>query len=154
MREMLRDLLAHKKSADLALLAAVEEHTATAADPEVRALLEHVLLANRFWMSTILGEPFAADEVSRPADSLADLRSRYTALHARESAWASIATDADFERHLEHPLIPGSRCTVAQALLQVCLHSHGHRAQCAKLIRRDGGVPPRTDFILWLADRQ
>jgi hypothetical protein len=54
---------------------------------------------------------------------------------------------------LENVLIPGGRCTVAQAVMQVCMHSHGHRAQCAKLLRWHGGVPPMTDFILWLASR-
>ena len=42
---------------------------------------------------------------------------------------------------------------VLQAYVQVCLHSHGHGAQCAKLLRKHGGVPPQTDFILWLAGR-
>ena len=51
------------------------------------------------------------------------------------------------------PLIPGGRCSVMQAWLQVCLHSHGHRAQLAKLLRAHGGEPPVTDFISWLATR-
>jgi uncharacterized damage-inducible protein DinB len=42
---------------------------------------------------------------------------------------------------------------VAQAIVQVCMHSQGHRAQCAKMLRRLGGAPPMTDFILWLANR-
>ena len=54
---------------------------------------------------------------------------------------------------LEHPLIPGGRCSVAQALMQVCLHSHGHRAQLAKLLRGHEIVPPQSDFIVWLHHR-
>ena len=54
---------------------------------------------------------------------------------------------------LESPLIPGTRCSVAQAYMQVCLHSHGPRAQAAKMLRRLGGTPPQTDFITWLAAR-
>jgi uncharacterized damage-inducible protein DinB len=38
-------------------------------------------------------------------------------------------------------------------LLQVCLHSQGHRAQAAKLLRALGGTPPMLDFILWRVDR-
>ena len=34
------------------------------------------------------------------------------------------------------------------------MHSHGHRAQIAKIYRRLGGVPPMTDFILWVATRR
>jgi uncharacterized damage-inducible protein DinB len=63
------------------------------------------------------------------------------------------ATEADLARSLEDDQIPHGRCSVAQAFVQVCLHSQGHRAQAAKLLRRHGGVPPATDFILWLATR-
>ena len=35
----------------------------------------------------------------------------------------------------------------------VCMHSHGHRSQCATKLRALGGEPPRLDFILWLKDR-
>ena len=63
------------------------------------------------------------------------------------------AAAPDLEHVLESPQIPGGRCSVAQAWMQVCLHSHGHRAQAAKRLRRLGGEPPATDFILWLAHR-
>lgn len=150
---MLRDLVAHKGYADGALLTAIEQHPAAAADGVLAELLHHILLANRFWMLTILGQPFVVEEESKPPASLADLRLRYQATHAQETAWLAAASDADLERQLESPLVPGGRCTVAQAILQVCLHSQGHRAQCAKLLRGNGGQPPRMDFILWLADR-
>jgi uncharacterized damage-inducible protein DinB len=55
---------------------------------------------------------------------------------------------------MDNALIPGGKCSVAQALMQVCMHSHGHRAQCAKLLRRHGGLPPMTDFISWLEARR
>ena len=63
------------------------------------------------------------------------------------------ATAADLERTLKSPLIPNGECSVAQAFMQLCLHSHGHRAQAAKLLRRHGGTPPASDFILWLTKR-
>ena len=63
------------------------------------------------------------------------------------------ATESEMSRTIDSPLIPGARCTVAQALMQVCMHSQGHRSQCAKMLRRLGGTPPMTDFILWLANR-
>ena len=34
--------------------------------------------------------------------------------------------------------------SVAEALLQVCMHSHGHRAQVATRLRQHGAVPPPT----------
>jgi hypothetical protein len=42
---------------------------------------------------------------------------------------------------------------VAQAYMQVCMHSHGHRSQCATRLRALGGEPPVTDFIVWLNER-
>lgn len=152
MLQMFRDLLAHKGYANAALLAAVRP-TAAAADPELGELLHHTLLANRFWLLSILESPFVFEQESQPAPSFDALVQRYARTQSQESAWIERATEADLARVLVNPLIPNGSCSVAEALMQVCLHSHGHRAQAAKLLRRHGGTPPATDFILWLASR-
>jgi uncharacterized damage-inducible protein DinB len=151
MLEMLRDLVAHKGHANAVMLGAIRQNDTAAADPELRELLHHVLMANRFWLLTVLGLPFVFEDESRPFNAFDALMERYRSTQEQESTWLAAATDADLARVLENPLIPGGTCSVAQALMQVCLHSHGHRAQCAKLLRRHGSVPPNTDFILWLA---
>jgi uncharacterized damage-inducible protein DinB len=153
MLEMLRDLLAHKGHANAALLGAIRQNDAAVADLELGQLLHHVLIANRFWLLAVLELPFAFEEESQPADSFAALVQRYRSTQEQESAWLAAATDADLARVLASPLIPGGQCSVPQAFMQVCMHSHGHRAQAAKLLRRHGGVPPVTDFITWLAGR-
>jgi uncharacterized damage-inducible protein DinB len=148
--EMLRDLVAHKGHANAALLTAIQQHKAAVSDPEVLELLHHILIANRFWLLTVQGLGFVLENESRPSDSFDDLVQRYERTHAQESAWLDTASESDLGRIVEHPLIQSGKCSVSHALLQVCLHSHGHRAQCAKLLRRHGGVPPATDFILWV----
>jgi uncharacterized damage-inducible protein DinB len=148
--QMLRDLVAHKGHANAALLEAIAQNDAAVADPEVLELLHHILLANRFWLLTVQGLPFVLADESRPSDSIDALVQRYESTHAQESAWLARATEADLTRPLRHALIPNGKCVVSQALMQVCMHSHGHRAQCAKLLRGHGGVPPATDFILWV----
>ena len=153
MLEMLRDLVAHKGYANAALLTAIRQNPTAASDPELWELLHHILLANRFWLCSILEVPFVLELESRNSSSFGELVRRYAGVHARESAWRRTATDADLARMLDHPDIPGGRCALPQALMQVCLHSHGHRTQCAKLLRSHGGVPPITDFIVWLATR-
>ena len=153
MLEMLRDLVAHKGHATAAVLGAIRQNDAAASDPELCELLHHVLIANRFWLLTVLELPFVFENESRPSSSFGALIQRYRSTQEQESTWLAGATEADLGRVLESPLIPGGRCSVSQALMQVCMHSHGHRAQCAKLFRRHGGVPPMTDFILWLASR-
>jgi uncharacterized damage-inducible protein DinB len=153
MQEMIRDLLAHKEYANAALLGAIQQDERAAADPELLALLHHVLLANRFWFLTIAGRPFDPEAEGRPPSSLGALVEAYRATHAEERSWIASAGAEDLDRVLEGPLIPGGRCTVSQAWMQVSLHSLGHRAQCAQLLRRHGGRPPSTDFILWLPAR-
>ena len=39
--------------------------------------------------------------------------------------------------------------TVTEALTQMALHSHHHRAQNATRLRELGGAPPLTDLIIW-----
>ena len=153
MLDSLRDLVAHKGYANAALLIAIRQNDDAAADPELWELLHHVLLANRFWLLTVLGQPFVIEHEARRSGSFDDLVQRYATMQDQESAWLATASEIDLERILDEPQIPGGRCSVAQAILQVCLHSLGHRAQAAKLLRRHGSVPPMTDFILWLASR-
>jgi uncharacterized damage-inducible protein DinB len=147
------DLIAHKGFADAGLLKAITLHRAASMDLPLRTLLHHMLVSNRFWLLLIVGEPFHADVETRVPDSLDPLVASFRVTHARELEWLSRSTDDAFSRRLESPLIPGGRCAVSDALLQVCLHSQGHRAQCAKMLRALGGVPPATDFIVWRVDR-
>lgn len=153
MLEMLRDLVAHKGYADAALLKAIRRNASAASDPEVCQLLHHMLLANRFWLLTIQGFPFVHEDEARFSPSMETLSERYAGTHAAETTWLESAAEPGLARILENALIPGGRCSVSQALMQVCLHSQGHRAQCAKLLRRHGDVPPSTDFILWVTAR-
>lgn len=153
MLQMMQDLIAHKAHANTLMLTAIREHPEASQDPELLALLHHILVSNRFWTLACLGHPFDLQQETTPPATLDDLIERYEATQAEENAWMARATESEFARTLDSPLIPGTRCTVAQALMQVCMHSHGHRAQCAKILRRLGGTPPMTDFILWLANR-
>jgi uncharacterized damage-inducible protein DinB len=153
MLSTLRDLVAHKGHANASLLKLVRGNENVASDPEVLDLLRHILIANRFWICTIRGLPFVPDEEMSTARSCASLSEAFERTQEEEAAWLEGATDADCGAILAHPSIPGGQCSVAQALLQVCMHSHGHRAQIAKLLRKHGVVPPPADFVLWLTGR-
>ena len=153
MLQMLRDLIAHKGHADATFLNAIRQNDVAASDPELRERLHHVLIANRFWLLAVLGAPFNHDAEARPLPSVEALIQRFARTHAEETTWLEAATETDLARVLEDARIPNGQCTVGQAFMQVCLHSHGHRAQAAMLLRRSGGVPPATDFILWLTNR-
>lgn len=154
MLEMLRDLVAHKGWANARMLATISGHADAATDREILELLHHILISNRFWLLNIVGQRFDLErEQARPAalDALSD---GYVATQRDEEAWIAQASPVDLERILVSEFIPGGRFTVAQALVQVCMHSQGHRSQLAKMLRRHGATPPMTDFILWLRERQ
>jgi len=153
MLDELRDLFAHNGYANALMLQAVRQAPAAVADDEIDALLHHVLLAHRFWLLSTRSLPFDYPHESRQAGSIDELARRYAETHDEQTTWLAEANEGDLARVLESPMIPGGRCTVAQAFLQVCLHSHGHRAQLAKMLRRHGAVPPQTDFIVWVVDR-
>jgi uncharacterized damage-inducible protein DinB len=153
MLAMLQDLVQHQGFANASLLKAIRVHEAAAHDDELRKLLHHILLANRYWLMLILGMPFDREAEAQMPESLEAIAARYQETHTLELDWISRAQESDLARTLETPFIPGRRFSVAQALMQVCLHSQGHRAQCAARLRLLGGTPPAMDFILWLTDR-
>lgn len=153
MLPLLKDLVLHKEYANASLLKAIRQHEPAAEDPELRKLLHHIILANRYWLFLILGRPFAVEEESRLPESIGGITALYRETHAQELQWIAQLHEDDLPRTLETPFIPGLRCSVAQAIMQVCLHSQGHRAQCASLFRSFGGDPPALDFILWLKER-
>jgi hypothetical protein len=153
MRAMLERLIQHKGYADASLLRAIRQNDSAAHDGDIRRLLHHSILANRFWLMQNLGRPFLLEEESRVPDSLEVLVIRYRDTHVQEVGWVSQLEDADLGKQLESSLIPGGRCSVAESIVQVCMHSHGHRSQCATRLRGLGGTPPALDFILWLNNR-
>ena len=154
MLTLLRDLTAHKGYANAALLSAIRQHDIACSDTALRTLLHHILIANRFWLLTCLAEPFDHEQESRIPDALDPLIANYRATHSQEVDWLSSIDESELARTLEGPLIPGGRCSVSDALIQVSLHSQGHRSQCASMLRQLGGTPPTTDFILWVQSRQ
>ena len=153
MLALLQDLVRHKAHANAALLKAIGEHEAAARDAELRSLLQHVILANRFWFSLMRGISFQPEHESHVPDSLGEVAEVYRNTHSQELAWIAGLQGANLARTIETPFLPGQTFSIEQALLQVCMHSHGHRAQCATRLRQLGGIPPSMDFILWLKDK-
>jgi uncharacterized damage-inducible protein DinB len=154
MRELLNNLMRHKEWADATLLGAIRRHDAAAKDAELHRLLHHTILANRFWLALISARPFALEEESRIPESLDAIVARYRDTSTQELKWSARLDEAELARKLQSSLIPGGGgCSVAEGLMQVCMHSQGHRSQCATRLRMLGGEPPILDFILWLQER-
>jgi uncharacterized damage-inducible protein DinB len=153
MRAMLQNLIRHKWYADASLLVAIRQNDRAAQDHDLCRLLHHSILANRFWLMQNLGRSFELKEESRIPESLEAIVTRYRETYIEELQFISHLAEADLDNQLESPFIPGGRCSVAESVVQVCMHSHGHRSQCASRLRLLGGTPPVLDFIVWLKDR-
>lgn len=150
---IIEDLMRHKWHANAAYLAAVYENEAARQDEELRKLFLHILFSNRFWLFLALGTEFDRDKETQLPDALDSVIERYKETAALEMEWLSRSNDSELNRELVTPRLPGQTFTVAEVLMQTCLHCHGHRAQSAGRLRSLGGMPPRTDFVLWLKDR-
>jgi uncharacterized damage-inducible protein DinB len=153
MLSLIRDLIRHKWSANASLLAAVRQCNQAASNEEIRKLLHHILVADRYWLMLTIQKPFDPEVEMCIPGTFDDLTERYQRTEMEEMNWLSACHESDLDRVLKTPFLPGQETTVAQAILQICLHSHGHRSQCAATLRALGGTPPSTDFVIWLKDR-
>ena len=153
MIETLKDLIGHNGYANASLLGVIRQQQAAAQDAGLLKLLHHIHIANRHWFLLIVNESFVVEEESRLPDSLETIAGQFKAICDREILWVSQIAETDLARRLESPFLPGLNVLVAEAMIQVCLHSAAHRAQCAIKLRELGGEPPMIDFILWLKDR-
>jgi uncharacterized damage-inducible protein DinB len=150
---IVQDLVRHKVWANASLAKAIRRHDAAAADGELRTLLHHIMVADRFWFALNRGEAFDAAAASAVPARLDDVIAQLRQTHEAELRWVAALDERALQREVETPYIPGHRYTTAQAILQVCLHSHGHRSQAATRLRSLGGTPPPTDYVVWLRGR-
>ncbi len=148
-----RELFHHQAHADASMLMAIKRHQAASNDPELRKLFHHILVAHRFWIHLCQGLPFSVEAENVVPATLDKIVARFQATQMQELVWLDQLEASDLARVLESQYIPGRQVTLGEALTQVCLHSHGHRAQCATRLRMLGGEPPPTDYILWVSDR-
>jgi uncharacterized damage-inducible protein DinB len=150
---MIDQLIEHKWWANKNLLRAIGQHAPATEDAELRKLLHHILVANRYWLLLTLGQPFVDEVEKRIPESHKDVVENFAATEKLEIAWLSSVSPSDLERPLQPRALPDITVTVAQAMLQISLHSHGHRSQCASRLRALGGTPLPMDFVLWVRDQ-
>jgi uncharacterized damage-inducible protein DinB len=153
MLAMIQDLVRHKWHANATLLGAIMHNEQAAQDEELRTLFHHILIANRYWLFLILQQEFVREEEGHIPDTFDPLIARYQETESLEMEWLSQFNESGMESAVQTPFLSGQNFSVAQAMMQVSMHSLGHRAQCASRLRSLGGIPPATDFILWLKER-
>jgi uncharacterized damage-inducible protein DinB len=150
---MYRDLFRHQEWADNAILKAVAAHPPAAENEDMRKRLQHIVLVQRAFLSVFLARPFDVQKERHVAESMEEFERLYRETHAEELAFVDALAGADLARSITVPWFPNLQMELRQALMQVVMHSQGHRAQCATLLRKTGGEPPSLDYIWWLQVR-
>jgi uncharacterized damage-inducible protein DinB len=153
MLEMIRLLFQHQAWADAAVFKAMHAHENAVEDEKLRAALHHIVLVQRFFLALFLKRPFDIPKEQQAPGALADLERLFREAQMEELAYVQKLGETELARIVDMPWIEGSRLTLAQALMQVIMHSQSHRGQCLSRLRAIGGQPPTLDFILWLKDR-
>jgi uncharacterized damage-inducible protein DinB len=154
MVETLRDLLRHEAWADAKLLQALKNCTGAWDDSTIQDKLHHSHGVQMAYLALIRDEPLDLEKLQRPFYSFGELKASVQEYHGSVFPLFESLSPDDLERTvvLNVPGHEERRNTVREALLQVAMHSHYHRAQLATRIRELGGDPPLTDFIVWVWD--
>jgi uncharacterized damage-inducible protein DinB len=156
MHSYLHELFAHQEWADAEHWRAFEAHPTALKDKALYERLHHIHLVQHgfFWITGPQSEPFQykkAEEYPDPAGLKTYAQQGLADLDERLRTTSSEALEEIVEVPWFQPTLKISR---RQALIQAAMHSHYHRGQNATRFRELGGVPPTTDFIVWLQKGQ
>jgi uncharacterized damage-inducible protein DinB len=118
---------------------------------ELRRRLDHIIGVQQGFLSILRGEPPGSPPGGPPA-SFEDLRTRAQTSHAGLRDFAAALEPDALSRTVRIPWFPDPPCviTVAEALVQVAMHTQHHRGQCMTRLKDFGGEPKNVDWIIWL----
>lgn len=154
MDSYLNELYAHQEWADAEHWRAIEAHPAAIADKAIRERLLHIHLVQHgfLWVVGARTLPFAFKKLEDFA-STENFRGYAQHYHGEMDQVLQSISPTRLEEIIEVPWFkPALKISVRHALTQAAMHSHYHRGQNATRLREMGGVPPGTDFIVWLRD--
>lgn len=121
-----------------------------ARQPDVLRLMSHVISAERIWMKRVRGEDTTGLAVW-PDWNWEELL--HNARETKESyrAFMEELNPAGLDRPVSYRNSSGARfeTLLIDVLTHVALHGSYHRGQIASAIRRAGGEPVNTDYIVY-----
>lgn len=156
MTAYLHELYLHQEWADAEHWRAFEAYPGALADPAIRARLHHIHLVQSafLWVVGTRTAHFTITKVEDYAD-MADLKAFARKYQSEMAAKLGGLDEVRLAERIEVPWFqPPLKISVRHALTQAAMHSHYHRGQNATRLRELGGVPPGTDSIEWLGNRQ
>ena len=151
MLSFLRDLLAHAEWANAVFFHAWAKSPARDHE-ELRRRVDHLVGVQQGFLAVLNGESPGGPPSGPPASFFEELKARAQASHAGLHDFAAALDDQALARTVRIPWFPEPPCviTVAEALVQVAMHSQHHRGQCMTRLKDFGGEPKNVDWIIWL----
>lgn len=153
MLALIRDLVQHQAWADATLLQSIHGCRSARHDAPLLEILGHIIGVHRFFLSLFLNRPFDREEAFAPIATIGELEEHFRHAHREQLEFVKSLTEADLGRTMPVAALEGTDPTLAQALLQVVMHSQNHRGQCLRRLREFGGTPPALDFLVWVKNQ-
>src|SRR5205823_848703 len=118
---------------------------------ELRQRVGHILGVAQGFLSVFRGE-VTGGLPSGPPPSFAELKTRAQTVHAALRDFAATLDTEALSRTVRIPWFPDPPCiiTIADALVQVAMHTQHHRGQCMTRLKDFGGEPKNVDWIIWV----
>lgn len=150
----MEELFGHQQWADAEHWRAFEAFPASLNDKAIRDRLLHIHLVQHAF-AWIVG-PQTSQFVLKKAEDFAEAaglkRYAQSGLAELDERLKSLSQDQLDETIVIPWFNPPLKLQRTHALTQAAMHSHYHRGQNATRLRELGGVPPTTDFIVWLRE--
>jgi uncharacterized damage-inducible protein DinB len=150
MLEFLRNLMAHAEWANAVFFHAWGESPARD-DEDMRRRISH-LTGVQLGFLAMLNDQEPGGPKPGPPLSFDDLKTRAQTGHAGLRSLVATMPSEKLSQTIRVPWFPDPPCviTVAEALVQVAMHSQHHRGQCMTRLKDLGGEPKNVDWIIWL----
>lgn len=151
MKEHFIQLFTYDLWANTKMIHALQEHDI--GDEKCIYWMSHILNAHTIWQDRIEGrQPKLAVNAAHALDGLEE---QFQAFFHSQIEWLTIIPPEKYGASVAYANSRGDQFsqTVTEILSHVINHSTHHRAQVAARLRELGVVPPPTDYIFYLRDR-
>jgi uncharacterized damage-inducible protein DinB len=113
--------------------------------------MDHLVTVQEAFSNMVRGETPRSPS-DGPPPSYSELKSRAMSCHAELRDFTGGLQPKTLANTIRVPWFPDPPCviTIAEALVQLAMHSQHHRGQCMTRLKDLGGEPKNVDWIIWL----
>lgn len=118
----------------------------------LRRTLLHILAGESVWLARWRGERESPWPDEQERAEPVEIGRRMTEVSAAREQFLASVGPGDLGRIVVYRDSKGSlfKATLADMMIQMCIHSMHHRSQAVNIIRRVGGSPPELDYMMWV----